>query len=763
MKNKYFRPISQVLSVAFVTGLSFAFAGLVFAADPTLSITTINGVPPTGQCLTGDITIIGSGSTGQQGGTWHLAVGWGDGSTTTPTITSGSLTGGNTSFGFSATHTITGASTGLTIILYHSQESGNDGKVIIISQCTPTFTGKVTINKEVIGSDKPASDFAPFKVGSTTVTLGAETDINEGTYQVTEATDQNYTQSFSPSCPSGTVTVSSTTPVTCTITNTFVPPPTVATSTLTVIKNVTNNNGGTATSSDFTLTLFKNSATTTFPGSATGTVFSFNATTTYYSVGENATSTYAASFGVNCSGTLNPGQNKTCTVTNDDIASTTASSTLTVIKHVINNNGGTAVASDFEISITGATTTTFQGNEQGTSFFDVFGDYNVTEGDHEGYAVSYSEDCDGAIEDGENKICTITNNDAPALLTLVKHAIAGEGTFQFELTGATVATTSITASNGYATSSEIALNVGTTTILELVNADFDFTDASCVYENTSLGNSVAYGEEIHVENGDHVTCTFTNTSKRGAIRVIKNVVGSDGSTDVSDNHTFSVTLHATGTVATSTKTFSEATSTLFTGLPAGTYTISELSDPDFDLLSISPDNDATTTDAQVTVQNGTTTVVTITNKQHEQVSNPSNDGGGSGGGGGGGSSGSRRRGSSGGQVLGAATGPTIPADFCPYLTSYLKYGAANDLWQVIKLQVFLNVFNNAGLTVNGIFDLPTLYAVNSFQSSYPVPIKQMWLDAGIPMPIWPTGYVYKTTSYQINKMLCPNTLPPILP
>ena len=59
-----------------------------------------------------------------------------------------------------------------------------------------------------------------------------------------------------------------------------------------------------------------------------------------YSVDEDAVSGYTKSLGANCSGTLAPGGSATCTITNDDNAAS-----LTVIKHVINDNGGTKVAS----------------------------------------------------------------------------------------------------------------------------------------------------------------------------------------------------------------------------------------------------------------------------------------------------------------------------------------------------------------------------------------------------------------------------------
>ena len=60
---------------------------------------------------------------------------------------------------------------------------------------------------------------------------------------------------------------------------------------------------------------------------------------------------YTESLSADCSGTLALGETKTCTVTNDDIAPK-----LTVIKHVINDNGGTKTAADFTLTATGAGT-----------------------------------------------------------------------------------------------------------------------------------------------------------------------------------------------------------------------------------------------------------------------------------------------------------------------------------------------------------------------------------------------------------------------
>src|SRR6266511_3356085 len=83
-----------------------------------------------------------------------------------------------------------------------------------------------------------------------------------------------------------------------------------------------------------------------------------------YSVTETGPSGYASSFSADCSGSIAVGQTKTCTVTNDDVAPK-----LIVIKHVINDNGGDASASDFTLDSGGTNDSPddFAGNENGTT------------------------------------------------------------------------------------------------------------------------------------------------------------------------------------------------------------------------------------------------------------------------------------------------------------------------------------------------------------------------------------------------------------
>jgi len=192
----------------------------------------------------------------------------------------------------------------------------------------------------------------------------------------------------------------------------IVPPANRAT--LTVIKHVVNNNGGTKTAADFTLTI--NGVTAdggnSFAGSEGGVTMTLT-TLGGYSVSESAVAGYAQNLSAGCAGTVTAGEHKTCVITNDDIPAT-----LTVIKHVVNDNGGSKTAADFNLTISGVSAlggNSFAGSETGvTKTLTTVGSYNVTEIAVSGYNQTTSTDCTGTIALGEHKTCTVTNNDVPA-------------------------------------------------------------------------------------------------------------------------------------------------------------------------------------------------------------------------------------------------------------------------------------------------------------------------------------------------------------
>src|SRR4029453_16553650 len=95
--------------------------------------------------------------------------------------------------------------------------------------------------------------------------------------------------------------------------------------------------------------------------------------------------------------------------TNDDIAPK-----LTVIKHVVNDDGGTASAADFTMSIDdpGTDPASFAGAESpGTEVTVDPGSYTVSESGPSGYADSYSADCTGSIALGEAKTSPATHSE----------------------------------------------------------------------------------------------------------------------------------------------------------------------------------------------------------------------------------------------------------------------------------------------------------------------------------------------------------------
>lgn len=106
------------------------------------------------------------------------------------------------------------------------------------------------------------------------------------------------------------------------------------------------------------------------------------------------------------------------------------------------------------------------------------------------------------------------------------------------------------------------------------------------------------------------------------------------------------------------------------------------------------------------------------------------------------------------QVLGATTINT-----CPFILSQMQLGAENEELEVMKLQAFLNIFKSVfgGVEnpITGTFGSVTDANVKSFQEHFRSEILDPWYNLGIVPHNRPTGFVYKTTMWKINSMLCP--------
>ena len=206
----------------------------------------------------------------------------------------------------------------------------------------------------------------------------------------------------------GTFVVDANTVTACTITNRRLR------GSIRVIKHVVNDNGGTAQASAFTIAL-GDSANTMFPGAESPGItytfdegYAFNVTEVALPAGYVQTGAAG-----DCSGTIVAGVTKVCTITNDDVAPR-----LTVIKHVINDNGGTATANQWTMNVaaTNPSSASFAGAEApGTTITLNAGAFSVTEsGGPGGYTQTSAVGCSGTIAVGESKTCTITNNDDKA-------------------------------------------------------------------------------------------------------------------------------------------------------------------------------------------------------------------------------------------------------------------------------------------------------------------------------------------------------------
>jgi hypothetical protein len=252
------------------------------------------------------------------------------------------------------------------------------GSLVIIKQANPANGQDFGFTSSFANSfslDDDNDNTLPDRMRFDQLVAGVTYTVNENAlphWPLTDLTCTGATASTLQRTATGiSVTLAAHETVTCTFTNTGVRP------TLTVTKIVINDHGGTAVVGDFPLfvngkTISSGSATTLDSGS--------------YTVSEQGATTYAATFGGDCDPngqvTLAIGDVKQCTITNDDIPPT-----LTVEKVVINNNGGSAVVSDFPLFANQQPLTS------GVAQTLAAGSYTISEQNSRGYTASFSGDC----------------------------------------------------------------------------------------------------------------------------------------------------------------------------------------------------------------------------------------------------------------------------------------------------------------------------------------------------------------------------------
>jgi len=384
------------------------------------------------------------------------------------------------------------------------------------------------------GSTKVFSNFS-FNIGATTYIFDNDgqndLSVTPGKYTITENTAVGYTTTYN-NCSNITVPVSGS--ATCTITNNDVAPK------LTVVKTVKNDNGGTKLVSDFKLYIDGTAATS-------GTAYNVLANKEI-TVSEDPLTGYAPSdWGGDCSKdgkiTLLPGDSKTCTITNDDIAPS-----LTLNKVVVNNNGGTAPESAWTLTANGGTAGTLSGAGD-TGSTDVVsgasfkaGTYALSESaGPAGYTASSWNCVGGTMPDtthitltiGQSATCTLTNDDQQASIVVVKTVVNDNG--------------------GTAAPNDFNLTIGGTAVssgqtLPVIPGTYTAGETNLLgYTFTGFSGDCDSNGAVTVALGQTKTCTLTNDDVAPKLTLTKDPTNDNGGNALPDD--FLLTIG--GTAATS--------------------------------------------------------------------------------------------------------------------------------------------------------------------------------------------------------------------
>jgi len=173
---------------------------------------------------------------------------------------------------------------------------------------------------------------------------------------------------------------------------------------------------------------------------------------------------------------------------------------LKVIKIVTNDNGGNNVVADYHLFVDDGFVST--GVTSGVTSTVPPGTYSVTETGVSGYVASFSGDCDiegtVTIAPNESKVCTITNNDLPGNITMIKSVASGPAApteFKMRVDGTLVPNT---------TSIAVSAN-SPHTITEDPKAGYHFVSIT-----GSAKCPAVLGGTATLDEGEAITCTITN-------------------------------------------------------------------------------------------------------------------------------------------------------------------------------------------------------------------------------------------------------------
>ena len=443
---------------------------------------------------------------------------------------------------------------------------------------TCTFTNSrlptLTLIKTVTNDNGGTATSANFqaKINGNNVPWSVAQTLTPTAYTASETTLNTYTPSdWGTDCnAAGSVTLAYGDNKICTITNDDKAP------ILHLRKLLTNDNGGSKTLADFTLYangLGSNDLSGTSPVDSGGSLKADSFTLSETNVTGYDRSAWNCVGGTQNTGssivTLGIGEEATCTISNNDRAAH-----LIVIKHVINDNGGTAAAADFSTTISGVTTAvpTAAGVESPgvNNVLTTVGSYSVDEGTHTGYDKTLSTDCSGTIALGETKTCTITNDDNAPSLTLVKVVVNDNGGTATEDQWTLTATgPSGFSGAGPSVGNGASFDAGTYDLSESGLSDYTASDWVCVGGNQTDGATVVIGL------GESVTCTITNDDNTPALHLKKTITNDNGGNALAT----AWTLTATGTGGNPTNLSGTTPVDSDSSFKADTYALAEINGP----------------------------------------------------------------------------------------------------------------------------------------------------------------------------------------
>jgi hypothetical protein len=393
------------------------------------------------------------------------------------------------------------------------QASAVPGQIIIVKDAVPNTAQDFSFTTTGNGLSNFSLDDDDDGTLSNTKTFILS---GSGTFTVTEAVASGYSLSnlvcSDPTANSSvnlgtrtaTINLAAGETVTCTFTNTL------QQGTLTLVKTVTNDNGGGAVAGDWTLSADGPTPISGTTGSGAVTNAPVNAGV--YTLSESAGPAGYTAGSWSCPGaTLNgnqvtvpAGQNVTCTINNNDNAPS-----LTLVKQVINDNGGEAVPGDWNLTASGYD---IQSPDAGT--------YNLSEtGGPDGYAqtsLTCSNSGNAQVTSvtlglGENVTCTFVNDDIPGTISGHKFEDKnGNGTWddgEPALSGWTINlngddATDVTDANGFYEFTD--LSVGNYTISETQQAGWEQTTANPAPITITNGQTV---EDVDFGNFKLVSIT----------------------------------------------------------------------------------------------------------------------------------------------------------------------------------------------------------------------------------------------------------------